>query len=69
MSQQHDQDDERRHYRYHVGLRLWRPKMDPQEITAALGVTPKGAWRAGDLRRTPVGKPVSLAQSVASGEN
>ena len=45
-------------YRYSVSLRIWHPTIDPAEITAALGLTPTAACRAGEPRNTPKGRPL-----------
>jgi hypothetical protein len=46
-------------YRYSIILRLWHPSMDPAEMSAALGLSPKWAWRAGERRSTPSGRLLS----------
>lgn len=45
-------------YRHSVSLRIWHPTIDPAEITAALGLTPTTASRAGEPRSTPKGTPL-----------
>ena len=59
MSHDEEAEPERRHYWYSVALRIRHPDMDPQDVTAALGIEPKHAWRAGEARRTPVGTPLT----------
>lgn len=44
-------------------FRVRHPSMDPHEITVALGWEPKRAWKAGEPRTTPVGKPLTGANS------
>ena len=45
-------------YTYSISLRLHHPSIDPAEITQALGLKPKRAWKAGDTRQTPKGMPL-----------
>ncbi|NGO51922.1 DUF4279 domain-containing protein [Allomesorhizobium camelthorni] len=45
--------------RYRVSLRLIHPSMDPDEITTALQMEPKRAWKAGEPRTTPKGTPIA----------
>ncbi|HEX6998645.1 MAG TPA: hypothetical protein VF322_10900 [Gammaproteobacteria bacterium] len=40
-----------RDYDFAVSLRIRHPAVDPDELTAALGLTPQYAWRAGAERR------------------
>ncbi|MFZ1991037.1 MAG: DUF4279 domain-containing protein [Alphaproteobacteria bacterium] len=57
-----------KHYRYRISLRLWHPALDPNEITAALGIAPKFSWKANDPRTTPRGDPLmALPYSYWSG--
>ena len=44
------------HYTSIVDLRISHPSMDPAAITAALGLSPKVSWKAGDMRMTPAGQ-------------
>lgn len=41
--------------RYNIILRIRHPRLDPAEITAALGWEPHAAWKAGDQAMTPKG--------------
>ena len=45
-------------YRYVISLRVFHPKMDPAEISAALQLTPGVSWKAGDPLVTPKGTPL-----------
>jgi hypothetical protein len=45
-------------YRHCVSLRFRHPTIDPEEITAALGLTPTVTHHAGKPRRTPKGTPL-----------
>ena len=42
-------------YSYSVTLRIWHPSIDPEEITRALGIEPKRAFKVGTRRETPKG--------------
>ncbi|MBI4425454.1 MAG: hypothetical protein HY554_17115 [Elusimicrobia bacterium] len=44
--------------RFELSLRLRHPRLDPQEISAALRLWPSVAWRRGEAKRTPTGKPL-----------
>jgi len=41
--------------RFDIILRIRHPKLDPAEITAALGWEPHRSWKAGDQSSTPKG--------------
>jgi hypothetical protein len=45
-------------YSYSIALRIWHPGIDPEEITANLGLKPKWTHTAGQPRRTPKGRPL-----------
>ncbi len=45
-------------YEFTIGLRLRHPDIDPPRITAALGIEPQHAWRAGDPRRGDGGERI-----------
>ena len=45
-------------YTYSITLRVFHPNIDPAEITRALALKPKRAWKAGDSRQTPRGTPL-----------
>jgi hypothetical protein len=40
-------------YEFTMSLRIRHPRIDPAEITNALGIEPQHSWRAGDERREP----------------
>jgi hypothetical protein len=42
-------------YSYAVGLRIWHPSINPEEITSALGIKPFVTHEAGARRKTPKG--------------
>jgi len=42
-------------YEFSVSLRVMHPKIDPEEITRALGVNPSRKWKIGVPRNTPKG--------------
>jgi hypothetical protein len=42
--------------RYSVSFRIWHPSIDPSDITAAIGLEPLRAWKAGEPRTTPTGR-------------
>jgi hypothetical protein len=42
-------------YEFMMSLRIRHPRIDPAEITRALGIEPLHSWRAGDLRRDSAG--------------
>ena len=42
-------------FRFSTNLRLHHPTMSPDEISTALGMTPKRAWQVGHERVTPNG--------------
>jgi uncharacterized protein DUF4279 len=42
-------------YEFMVSLRIRHPRIDPAQITRALGVEPQHTWRAGDLRLDSAG--------------
>jgi Domain of unknown function (DUF4279) len=44
--------------RYRFSLRLRHPRMDPREISRALGSKPQFQWMAGEKRATPKGQPL-----------
>jgi len=48
-------DEPLRPYRFKLSLHLNHPKMRWEQISAALGLTPKVRWNAGDPRVTPKG--------------
>ena len=54
-----DESEPRTHYHFRIGLRLRHPAFDPRQITEALGIKPKRAWKAGELRKTPKGTPLT----------
>ena len=41
---------------FSVALRCHHPAWDPNQVSSALGMTPKIAWGVGELRRTPDGE-------------
>jgi hypothetical protein len=43
-------------FHYKVSLRFSHPKMDPHEITTALGLSPKRSWMVGEPKTTPTGQ-------------
>jgi len=45
-------------YSYSVSLRISHPSMDPTTLTKSLRLKPSNAWKAGEPRRTPTGKPL-----------
>lgn len=45
-------------YSYQITLRIFHPSIEPTEITTALGLQPKRAWKAGQPRQTPKGTPL-----------
>ena len=45
-------------YLYSLTIQISHPAMAPEEITAALGLTPDHAWHVGHPRRTPAGTPL-----------
>jgi hypothetical protein len=45
-------------YRCKVSLGVSHPWMDPAEITAAIGLSPRFAHRVGDPRKSPKGRPL-----------
>jgi hypothetical protein len=44
--------------RYSVSFRVWHPSMDPNDITTNIGLEPHRAWKEGEPRTTPVGRPL-----------
>lgn len=42
-------------YEFTVSLRIRHPVIDPEAITAALGIKPQHTWRAGEPRCDPAG--------------
>jgi hypothetical protein len=42
-------------YQFMMSLRIRHPRIDPAEITRALGIEPQHNWRVGDLRRDSAG--------------
>lgn len=42
-------------YEFTMSLRVQHPRIDPTEITRALGIRPQHTWRAGEPRRDPAG--------------
>jgi hypothetical protein len=42
-------------YSHVLKLRIWHPSLDPDRVTATLGLEPHVTWRTGDARRTPKG--------------
>src|SRR6185312_5049318 len=42
-------------YEFTVSLRIRHPTIDPDTITAALGIQPQHCWRAGEPRCDPAG--------------
>lgn len=58
MAEENDEEENRKHYRFGITLRLFHPDADPDDITNALGIRPKRAWRAGEPRSTPIGQPL-----------
>lgn len=45
-------------FQYSVSLRISHPDIDPKIITEALHIQPRGAWKFGEPRVTPTGKPL-----------
>ena len=45
-------------YSYSVSLRISHPTIEPGALTKSLGLKPSNAWRAGEPRRTPTGRPL-----------
>lgn len=45
-------------FRYRISLRLRHPNMDPETVSAALGMRPEFQWMAGQKRFTPKGQPL-----------
>jgi hypothetical protein len=45
--------------RFHVGLLIVHPNLDPAKISAALGLDAQSMQRAGDQRQTPKGRILS----------
>ena len=45
-------------YEFMMSLRIRHPRIDPAEITRALGIEPQHIWRAGDLRRDSEGDEI-----------
>ena len=48
-------------YEFTVSLRIRHPAVDPATITAALGIEPQHAWRAGHPRCDPAGAEIGGA--------
>jgi hypothetical protein len=46
-------------YGYAVSLRLWHAALNPSEVTAVLGMSPRHSWKAGDPRKTAQGRPLT----------
>lgn len=46
-------------YEFCVSLRITHPKIDPDEITKVLGITPTHKWKFGESRKTPKGTQLS----------
>jgi len=42
-------------YEFTMSLRIRHPRVDPAQVTRALGIDPQHTWRAGDPRRDPAG--------------
>jgi hypothetical protein len=42
-------------YEFTMSLRIRHPRVDPAQVTRALGIEPQHTWRAGDPRRDPAG--------------
>ncbi len=45
--------------RYSVSFRIRHPSMDPNDIEGIIGLKPHRAWRAGEPRTTPKGRPLA----------
>jgi len=45
-------------YQFMMSLRIRHPRIDPAEITRALGIEPQHNWRVGDLRRDSAGDEI-----------
>lgn len=50
--------DDDSHYHFRVSLRIRHPCADPKHITDVFGMEPHRAWKAGERRQTPVGRPI-----------
>jgi hypothetical protein len=50
-------------YEYSLSLRIHHPLLDPREISRALRMRPKIAWRVGEPRLTPRGEPLPGVRS------
>jgi hypothetical protein len=46
-------------YEFMMSLRIRHPRIDPAEITRALGIQPQHDWRAGDLRLDSSGDEIA----------
>lgn len=46
-------------YSYTVSLRISHPTIDPGTLTKSLRLKPSNAWKLGEPRRTPTGKPLN----------
>ena len=45
-------------YSYSLSLRIFHPTIDPGALTKSLRLKPSNAWKSGEPRRTPTGKPL-----------
>lgn len=43
-------------YEFMMSLRIRHPRIDPAEITQALGIEPQHTWRSGEARRNAAGE-------------
>lgn len=46
-------------YSFSIQVRIWHPNIDPAFITEKLGITPDVTAKAGNVRTTPKGNPLS----------
>jgi hypothetical protein len=44
--------------RFGLNLVIRHPTVDPDEITARLGISPRTKWTSGEARKTPTGTPL-----------
>jgi hypothetical protein len=57
--EQKETADEAKSKRFHVGLLIIHPTLDPAEITTTLGLDAQSVHRVGDRRTAPNGRPLS----------
>jgi hypothetical protein len=54
-----DESAPRSHYHFRISLRVRHPSVAPEKITETIGIEPKRSWKAGELRQTPTGTPLT----------